>query len=174
MKDFYWDVSPSPEYGTIEIRVYAIRRSHRTAGGPRGLRTGASPAICDSSGLARSPTISNRLQRQPLPGCRYGLEAELIDPSRRGARRSTRSVANLSGVAAQPRSGLPARVQGLLMGARDSGIRRAAPRARLKETGVVRRRGSLAVRAVDASAEVTMSPLSCRDRVIESRAEGEG
>lgn len=86
MKDFYWDIRPKPEYGTVEIRVCDT---------PLSLRMAAALA-------AYAQALARRLlrQRRALDGemhylayasnrfnaCRYGLEAELIDV-RDGARR---------------------------------------------------------------------------------------
>ena len=87
MKDFYWDIRPKPEYGTVEIRVCDT---------PLSLRMAAALAAY-AQALAR---LLLR-QRRALDGeihylayasnrfnaCRYGLEAELIDV-RDGTRRA--------------------------------------------------------------------------------------
>lgn len=86
MKDFYWDIRPKPEYGTVEIRVCDT---------PLSLRMAAALA-------AYAQALARRLlrQRRALDGemhylayasnrfnaCRYGLDAELIDV-RDGTRR---------------------------------------------------------------------------------------
>lgn len=40
MKDFYWDIRPKPEYGTIELRVcdaHFLRQEHITSGSAEGM-----------------------------------------------------------------------------------------------------------------------------------------
>jgi carboxylate-amine ligase len=89
MKDFYWDIRPKPEYGTIEIRVcdtpLTVERAALLAG--------------------YAQTLAHRLlaQRPPAPlpatyhvnrfnrfeACRFGCEAQLVDAltsQRRGLR----------------------------------------------------------------------------------------
>lgn len=79
MKDFYWDIRPKPEFGTVEIRVCDT---------PLSLQMAAALA-------AYAQALARRLlrERQVLNGddhylayasnrfnaCRYGLDAELID-----------------------------------------------------------------------------------------------
>ena len=41
MKDFYWDIRPKPEYGTIEIRVCDTPLDVAQRRAARGLRAGA-------------------------------------------------------------------------------------------------------------------------------------
>ena len=79
MKDFYWDIRPKPEYGTVEIRVCDT---------PLSLQMAAALA-------AYAQTLAQRLLRERVAlnaderclayssnrfnACRYGLDAELID-----------------------------------------------------------------------------------------------
>jgi carboxylate-amine ligase len=80
MKDFYWDIRPKPEFGTIEIRVCDT---------PLTVEKGAALAVY-AQALARYllverphppseehylPYTYNRFQ-----ACRFGLDGELIDP----------------------------------------------------------------------------------------------
>jgi carboxylate-amine ligase len=86
MKDFYWDIRPKPEFGTVEIRVcdapLTIQRAAALAAyaqvlASRLLGQRDSPPDEDSY-LAYS---FNRFQ-----ACRFGLDGDLIDP-RTGSRR---------------------------------------------------------------------------------------
>jgi carboxylate-amine ligase len=80
MKDFYWDIRPKPEYGTIEVRVCDT---------PLTVEKAAALAVY-AQALARYllverphaphedaylPYNYNRFQ-----ACRFGLEGEIIDP----------------------------------------------------------------------------------------------
>jgi len=80
MKDFYWDVRPKPEFGTIEIRVcdtpLTVERAAALAA--------YAQAICRWLLVERPGKISednylaytyNRFQ-----ACRFGLEGEIVDP----------------------------------------------------------------------------------------------
>ncbi len=81
MKDFYWDIRPKPEFGTIEIRVFdtplTIERAAALAGFVQSLGAWF---------LAEHPFVPqeydylvytyNRFQ-----ACRFGLEAVYVDPA---------------------------------------------------------------------------------------------
>jgi len=79
MKDFYWDIRPKPEYGTVEIRIcdtpLTVERAAQLAGYAQTLA---------------ADLLENRRQRPLLPqyrvygynrfeACRFGFEAELVD-----------------------------------------------------------------------------------------------
>ncbi|HUR88594.1 MAG TPA: YbdK family carboxylate-amine ligase [Ramlibacter sp.] len=80
MKDFYWDIRPKPEYGTIEIRVFdtplTVARAAALAGFVQSLGAWF---------LAEQPFVPveddymvytyNRFQ-----ACRFGLDAVYVDP----------------------------------------------------------------------------------------------
>ncbi len=82
MKDFYWDIRPKPEFGTIEIRVFdtplTIERAAALAGYVQSLGAWF---------LAERPFMPaeddylvytyNRFQ-----ACRFGLDAVYVDPAR--------------------------------------------------------------------------------------------
>jgi len=78
MKDFYWDIRPKPEYGTIEVRVFDTPLTVERA----AVLAAYLQALC-SMLLDRSPAISeeaylaynyNRFQ-----ACRFGLEGQVLD-----------------------------------------------------------------------------------------------
>ncbi len=86
MKDFYWDIRPKPEYGTIEMRVCdtpltvdraAALAAYAQALGRYLLVERVHPLNEDSY----LPYGYNRYQ-----ACRFGLEGELIDPATRAKR----------------------------------------------------------------------------------------
>jgi carboxylate-amine ligase len=87
MKDFYWDIRPKPEYGTIEIRVcdtpLTVRRAALLAGYAQAL------AAWLLEERSRAPTAAvyqvNAFNR--FEACRFGFAGELVDPFARRKRR---------------------------------------------------------------------------------------
>lgn len=83
MKDFYWDIRPKPEYGTVEVRVFDT---------PLRIERAAALAIyaqCIARRIFSLPRAEtgedaylvysfNRFQ-----ACRFGLRGELVDPATR-------------------------------------------------------------------------------------------
>ena len=90
MKDFYWDIRPKPEFGTIEIRVcdtpLSVERAAALAGYAqalaRWLLIERPHRVTEDVYLAYT---YNRFQ-----ACRFGLDGELVDASD-GTRRSIAS-----------------------------------------------------------------------------------
>jgi carboxylate-amine ligase len=80
MKDFYWDIRPKPEYGTIEIRVFdtplTIERAAALSGFVQSL---AAWFLREDPFLPEEDDYMvytyNRFQ-----ACRFGLEAVYVDP----------------------------------------------------------------------------------------------
>jgi carboxylate-amine ligase len=83
MKDFYWDIRPKPEYGTIEIRIADTPLTVSTAA---LLAAYAQTLAADLLARRRTEPIAplyrvygyNRFQ-----ACRFGFEAMLADPRAR-------------------------------------------------------------------------------------------
>jgi len=81
MKDFYWDIRPKPEFGTIEVRVLdtplTVEKAAALAGLiqclARWLRTERPYALNEDDYL---PYTFNRFQ-----ACRFGLDATFVDPT---------------------------------------------------------------------------------------------
>ncbi|MDQ3060805.1 MAG: YbdK family carboxylate-amine ligase [Pseudomonadota bacterium] len=84
MKDFYWDIRPKPEFGTIEIRVFdtplTIERATALAGYVQSL---ASWFMNDQPFM---PTEDDYLvyTYNRFQACRFGLDAVYVDPSTGG------------------------------------------------------------------------------------------
>jgi carboxylate-amine ligase len=80
MKDFYWDIRPKPEYGTIEIRVFdtplTVARASALAGFVQSL---ASWFLHEQPFMPQEDDYMvytyNRFQ-----ACRFGLDAVYVDP----------------------------------------------------------------------------------------------
>ena len=80
MKDFYWDIRPKPEYGTIEIRVcdtpLTVRRAALLAGYAQAL---AAYYLADRPRKPeRSIYLVNSFNR--FEAARFGFAGEMIDP----------------------------------------------------------------------------------------------
>ena len=86
MKDFYWDIRPKPEYGTIELRVcdtpLTVERAAALAcylqALCRHLLERTDPAPTDDDYLVYT---FNRFQ-----ACRFGLDGTMVDPQTRETR----------------------------------------------------------------------------------------
>ncbi|MDB5957193.1 YbdK family carboxylate-amine ligase [Ramlibacter sp.] len=84
MKDFYWDIRPKPEYGTIEIRVFdtplTVERAAALAGFVQSL---ASWFLNEQPFVPQEDDYMvytyNRFQ-----ACRFGLEAVYVEPETGG------------------------------------------------------------------------------------------
>ena len=80
MKDFYWDIRPKPEYGTIEIRVFDT---------PLTVERAAALAVY-AQALSRFLLVERRIRPTEdlylvysynrFQACRFGLDGNFIDP----------------------------------------------------------------------------------------------
>ncbi len=80
MKDFYWDIRPKPEYGTIEIRVcdtpLTVRRAALLAAYAQAL---AAHHLAERSlQPARAVYLVNSYNR--FEACRFGIGGDLVEP----------------------------------------------------------------------------------------------
>jgi len=87
MKDFYWDVRPKPEYGTIEIRICDTPLTVNLAAQLAAYaQTLAAHLLANRSTAPVEPQYRvygyNRFQ-----ACRFGFEAALAEPYTRGHKR---------------------------------------------------------------------------------------
>jgi carboxylate-amine ligase len=80
MKDFYWDIRPKPEYGTIEVRVcdtpLTVERAAQLAAYAQAL------AAYHLAERPREPTRETYLvnSHNRFEACRYGFRGEMVDP----------------------------------------------------------------------------------------------
>ena len=103
MKDFYWDIRPKPEYGTVEIRVCdtpltvdARPSSRRYAQALARLAVGRAAGRC-------RPDVYRVYSYNRFQACRHGLAGTLVDAvTRHQRRRSSTTCARRC--AASPRS----------------------------------------------------------------------
>jgi glutamate---cysteine ligase / carboxylate-amine ligase len=87
MKDFYWDIRPKPEYGTIEVRIFdtpiTVERAAKLAAYVQCLAANLLRERRTEPILPMYRVYSyNRFQ-----ACRFGFEATVIDPYTREQRR---------------------------------------------------------------------------------------
>jgi carboxylate-amine ligase len=80
MKDFYWDVRPKPEYGTVEIRIcdtpLTVERAAELAAYAQTLAADLLRERVEHSLLPLYRVYGyNRFQ-----ACRFGFDAEIVDP----------------------------------------------------------------------------------------------
>ncbi len=79
MKDFYWDIRPKPEYGTVEVRVFDTPLTVE-----RAALLGAYVQTLARYMLTERPRTPSRdvyefYRYNRFQACRYGLEGSLID-----------------------------------------------------------------------------------------------
>jgi carboxylate-amine ligase len=79
MKDFYWDIRPKPEYGTVEIRVFdtplTVERAAQLAAYAQSL---ARHILADRP-LAPSRDVYVIYSYNRFQACRYGIESRIVD-----------------------------------------------------------------------------------------------
>lgn len=83
MKDFYWDIRPKPEYGTIEIRVCDTPLTIADAAALAGYAQALCHHLLENRRELASEDIYLVYNYNRFQACRFGLEGELIDPHTR-------------------------------------------------------------------------------------------
>jgi glutamate---cysteine ligase / carboxylate-amine ligase len=80
MKDFYWDIRPKPEYGTVEIRVCDTPLTVRRAALLAAYAQSLAALHLESRALqpARSVYLVNSFNR--FEACRYGYGGSVVEP----------------------------------------------------------------------------------------------
>ncbi|MDR1968013.1 MAG: glutamate--cysteine ligase [Burkholderiaceae bacterium] len=81
MKDFYWDIRPKPEYGTIEVRVFDTPLTVERAAALAGLVQ--SLAAWFQGERPFTPTEDDYLvySYNRFQACRFGLDAVYVEPA---------------------------------------------------------------------------------------------
>jgi carboxylate-amine ligase len=80
MKDFYWDIRPKPEYGTVEIRVCDTPLSIETAVALAAYAQTLAKYYFDRPDLSPNQDIYLTYTYNRFQACRFGLTGRLIDP----------------------------------------------------------------------------------------------
>ena len=80
MKDFYWDIRPKPEYGTIEIRVCDTPLTVRRAALLAAYAQSLAALYLEERSLepSRATYTVNSFNR--FEACRYGYRGSMVDP----------------------------------------------------------------------------------------------
>ena len=80
MKDFYWDIRPKPEFGTIEIRVCDTPLTIERAAALAGYVQALAAWFLDAQPF--TPTEDDYLvyTYNRFQACRFGLDAVYVDP----------------------------------------------------------------------------------------------
>jgi carboxylate-amine ligase len=80
MKDFYWDIRPKPEYGTVEIRVCDTPLEIETAVALGAYAQTLSKYFFDRQELQPVQDTYLTYSYNRFQACRFGLNGALIDP----------------------------------------------------------------------------------------------
>jgi glutamate---cysteine ligase / carboxylate-amine ligase len=81
MKDFYWDIRPKPEFGTIEIRVFDTPLTIERAAALAGYVQAVAAWLLEAQPF--TPTEDDYLvyTYNRFQACRFGLDAVYVEPS---------------------------------------------------------------------------------------------
>ena len=79
MKDFYWDVRPKPDYGTVEIRVCDTPVTVEWAAMLAAYAQALSRWLLSERPLTLSEDIYLAYSFNRFQACRFGMEGELVD-----------------------------------------------------------------------------------------------
>jgi carboxylate-amine ligase len=80
MKDFYWDIRPKPEYGTIEIRVFDTPLTIARAAALAGLVQSLASWFLHEQPFMPAEDDYMVYTYNRFQACRFGLEAVYVDP----------------------------------------------------------------------------------------------
>ncbi len=81
MKDFYWDIRPKPEYGTIEIRVFDTPLTVGRAAALAGYVQALARWFMQEQPFVPSEDDYLVYTYNRFQACRFGLEAVYVDPA---------------------------------------------------------------------------------------------
>ena len=79
MKDFYWDIRPKPEYGTVEIRVFDTPLTVERAALLAVYAQALARHILTDRPLPPERDVYTLYNYNRFQACRYGLDAKLVD-----------------------------------------------------------------------------------------------
>ncbi len=79
MKDFYWDIRPKPEYGTVEIRVFDTPLTVERAALLAAYAQALARYILNERPLPPSRDVYALYSYNRFQACRYGIDGKLVD-----------------------------------------------------------------------------------------------
>lgn len=80
MKDFYWDIRPKPEFGTVEIRVCDMPLTLKKVISITAYLQTLSVFLLEERPIKLSHDLYFLYNYNRFQACRYGFDGELIDP----------------------------------------------------------------------------------------------
>ena len=80
MKDFYWDIRPKPEYGTIEIRVFDTPLTVARAAELAAYAQALAARVREDPGWSPHPSQYLVYSYNRFQACRFGFGATIVDP----------------------------------------------------------------------------------------------
>ena len=83
MKDFYWDVRPKPEFGTVEVRVCDTPLRASWAVALAAYVQALSARVLDEGRRTDTEALGRVYAYNRFQACRFGLHATLVDPDSR-------------------------------------------------------------------------------------------
>ena len=101
MKDFYWDIRPKPEYGTIELRVCDTPLTLERAAALAEYARALARYLSEDKPLEPSADVYLVYGYNRFLACRFGLEAEVIDPYERRKRLLAEDIGYTLGLVAR-------------------------------------------------------------------------
>ena len=101
MKDFYWDIRPKPEYGTIELRVCDTPLTLERAAALAEYARALARYLSEDKPLERTADVYLVYGYNRFLACRFGLEAEVIDPYERRKRLLSEEIGYTLGLVAR-------------------------------------------------------------------------
>ena len=81
MKDFYWDIRPKPEFGTIEIRVFDTPLTIERAAALSGFVQSLAAWFLDTQPFTPQEDDYLVYTYNRFQACRFGMEAVYVDPA---------------------------------------------------------------------------------------------
>ena len=80
MKDFYWDIRPKPEFGTIEIRVFDTPLTIERAAALAGFVQSLAAWLCEAAPFVPHEDDYLVYTYNRFQACRFGLDAVYVEP----------------------------------------------------------------------------------------------
>ena len=95
MKDFYWDIRPKPNYGTIELRICDTPLTPRQAARLAAFAQALVAWLRDDRDQQAHPDLAMAYTYNRFQACRFGLAGQFIDVAARSERPLADDLANV-------------------------------------------------------------------------------